>query len=54
LDESEIKISGITYGVIVTGVMEDSPAEKGDLQQYDVIQEFNKSKKLKILKIFTI
>ncbi len=44
LDESEIKISGITYGVIVTGVMEDSPAEKGDLQQYDVIQEFNNQK----------
>lgn len=44
LDESDIKISGIPYGVIVNSVIDDSPAEKAGLKEYDIIQAFNNQK----------
>ena len=44
LDESEKKISGIMHGVVITSIMENSPAEKCGLQKFDVIQTFNNQK----------
>lgn len=44
LDESEKKISGIRHGVVITSVMDDSPAEKSGLHKFDVIQTFNNKK----------
>ena len=44
LNKAESSISGIPYGVKITRVMEDSPAEQSGLKEYDIIQEFNHQK----------
>ena len=44
LNKAEICISGITYGVKITRILDDSPAEKSGLKEYDIIQEFNHQK----------